>query len=115
MNRALVDRCSSLIPEEYKHSFIAQQLASNPQLTFLQVYEWFYDQYRLATEEETTKTTAKLLDNWSPHKGMEKLINRFDKGATYTAFASQEIANHIIVTYIFSDGYQKEWEIPTRI
>ena len=68
MNRALADRSLSLIPEEYKSSFIAQQLTSNPKMTFLQIFEWFYDQYvnqyGLATEEETIKNTAKLLDNW---------------------------------------------------
>ena len=51
MNRALADRFLSLIPEEYKRSFIAQHLTSNPKMTFLQVCEWFYDQYGLATEK----------------------------------------------------------------
>ena len=38
MNRALADRLLSLLPEEYKHSFIAQQLTQNPKMTFLEVF-----------------------------------------------------------------------------
>ena len=45
MNRALVDRLLLLIPEQYKRAFILQQLTSNPKMIFLQVFEWFCDQY----------------------------------------------------------------------
>ena len=82
MNRALADRFLSLIPEEDKRSFTAQHLTSNPKMTFLQVFEWFYDQYGLATEEKTIENIAKLLEKWSPHEGMEKIIHRFDKGVS---------------------------------
>ena len=51
-------------------------------MTFLQVFKLFYDQYGIATEEEIIENTAKLLDNWSPHQGMKKLIDRFDKAVT---------------------------------
>ena len=47
-------------------------------MNFLEVFKWFYNQYGITTEEEIIKNMAKLLDNWSPHKGMEKLIDRFD-------------------------------------
>ena len=71
-------------------------------MTILQVYEWFYDQYGLPTEEVTIKNTAKVLDNSSSHEGMEKLIDRFDKGVTYASFASQEIACHTTVTHFLT-------------
>ena len=71
-------------------------------MTFLQVFDWFYDQYVIVTEEEIIENTAKLLDTWSLHKEMEKLINRLDKGVTYASFASQEIANHTITTYFLT-------------
>ena len=98
MNHALADRFLSLISGEYKRSFLAQQLTSNPKMTFLEVFEWFYNQYCVAMKEEIIGNTAKLLDDWSPHKGAEKFIDRFDKGVTYASFANQEIANHTIVT-----------------
>ena len=63
MNRTLADRFLSPIPEKYKHSFIAQQLTSNPKMTFLKVFECFHDQYVLATEETFIENTAKLLDS----------------------------------------------------
>ena len=81
-------------------SFIAHQLTSNPKMTFLQVFEWCYDQYVIAaTEEDIIENTAKLLDHWSPHEGMEKLVDRFGTGVTCASFAGQEIANHAMVTY----------------
>ena len=71
-------------------------------MTFTQVFTWFYDQYGVAMEEKIIKNIAKLLKSWSPHEEMENLINNFDKGLTYTSFASQEIANHTIVTYFLT-------------
>ena len=73
-----------------------------PQMAFLEVFEWFYGQYSAAMEEEIIKNIAKLLDNWSPNDGVEKLIDRFDKGVTYASFTNQEIANHTIVTYFLT-------------
>ena len=102
MNRALADRLLSLLPEEYKGSFIAQQSTKNPKMTFLEVFKWFYNQYGIATEEEIIKNMAKLLNNWSPHEGMEKFIGHFDKSVTYASFAGQATASNTIVTYFLT-------------
>ena len=56
-NRALVNRFLSLLPEAYQRSFKSQQLTANPKLTFLQVFDWFYSQYGISTEEEAIKTS----------------------------------------------------------
>ena len=56
MNRALVDRLLSLIPVECEQAFIA--LTFNPKMTFLPVFEWFYDQHGVAMEEEIVENTA---------------------------------------------------------
>ena len=50
-------------------------------------------------EEDIINNTVKLLDSWSPHEGVEKLIYHFYKNVTYGSFANQEIANHTDVTY----------------
>ena len=77
MNRALVDRLLSLILVECKRAFIA--LTVNPKMSFLPVFEWFYDQHGVAMEEEIIENTAKLLNSWASNEGVEKLIDRFDK------------------------------------
>ena len=115
MNRALADRLLSLLQEEYKLSFIAQQLTQNPKMTFLEVFKWFYNQYGIATEEEIIKNMAKLLNNWSPHEGMEKFIGHFDKSVTYASFAGQATASNTIVTYFLTvikktGKYQRAYE-----
>ena len=71
-------------------------------MKFLEVFKWFYNQYGIAAEEEIIQNMAKLLDNWSPHKGMEKLIDRFDKSVAYTSFAGQATASNTIVTYFLT-------------
>ena len=77
MNRALVDRLLSLIPVECEQAFIA--LTFNPKMTFLPVFEWFYDQHGVAMEEEIVENTAELLNSLASNEGVEKLIDWFDK------------------------------------
>ena len=48
--------------------------------------------------KEIIENMAKLLDNWLPHEGMEKLIDRFDRSVTYASFAGQTTASNMIVT-----------------
>ena len=50
-------------------------------------------------EEDIIENMAKLLDNWSSHEGMEKLIDCFDKSVAYASFAGQTTASNTIVTY----------------
>ena len=65
--------------------------------------------------KEIIENMAKLLDNWSPHEGMEKLIDRFDKSVTYASFAGQTTASNTIVTYFLTvikktGKYQRAYE-----
>ena len=101
-NRGLVDRFLSLLPAEYQWSFKNQQLTANPKLTFLQVFDWFYSQYGISTEEEATENTASLLDPWAPHEGMEALIDRFNKVITYVSFAGEIMTNGTLCNYFLT-------------
>ena len=71
-------------------------------MSSLEVFRWFYDQYAIAMEEEIIENMATLLDNWSLHEGMEKLIDRFDKSVAYASFAGQTTASNTIVTYFLT-------------
>ena len=53
-------------------------------------------------EEEIIESMAKLLDNWSPHEGVGKLIDCSDKSITYASFAGQTTASNTIVTYFLT-------------
>ena len=48
------------------------------------------------------KNAAKLLNSWAPNKSMEKLIDRFNKGVTYTSFPGQEIAKQTVVAHFLT-------------
>ena len=71
-------------------------------MTFLQVFEWVFDQYGIAIEEEIIKNTASLLDSWAPHKGMEVLIDQFDNVLTFASFAGHAMSNGNLCTYFLT-------------
>ena len=75
----------------------------------------FYNQYGIATGEEIIENMAKLLDNWSPHKGTEKLINRFDKSVTYASYAGQATVSNTIVTYVLPHGHPENRKVLARV
>ena len=52
MNWFLLNWLLPLIPEEYKQVFIPYRLTANPKMTFLQVFEWFYDQHDVAVKKK---------------------------------------------------------------
>ena len=62
----------------------------------------FFDQYNQATEEEITKNTASLLDQWALPKGMEILIHHFNKVLTYAFFSEEIITNGTLCTYVLT-------------
>ena len=67
-------------------------------MAFLEVFEYFWDQYGQATEEEIIKNTASLFNQWSLHKGIEKLIDRFDQALTYVSFVKQGMPHYAPIT-----------------
>ena len=74
----LVERFLFLASEEYKRSFIAQQLTANLKMTSLQLFNWFYDQRGIiATEEEIIKIRTSLLNTWTSDEETEKPIKKF--------------------------------------
>ena len=66
MNAALVARFLRLIPEANRTAFEENQLTNNPKMRFLQVFDYFWDNYGDASEEEIVENIAKLLDPWQP-------------------------------------------------
>ena len=66
------------------------------------MFTWGFEQYGQATEEEIIENTAALLEQWSLHKEIEKLIDRFDKALTYASFAKQGMTNGILCTYFLT-------------
>ncbi len=68
-------------------------------MPFLHVFDYFWEQFRIATEEEIVKNTATLLNPWQPHEGMEILINRFDKCQIYAFFAKNLMDDKTLITY----------------
>ena len=83
INAALVDRFLKLLPEPHRIAFESNQLTVNPKLSFLEVFDHFWEHFGMATEEELIENTAQLLNPWQPHEGMESLIDRFDKAQIY--------------------------------
>ena len=71
-------------------------------MTLFKVFIWFFEQYGQATEEEAIENAAALLDQWSSHKGIEKLTDQFDKESTYASFSKQRMTNRTLSTYFLT-------------
>ena len=56
----------------------------------------------MTPKAETIKNTAKLLDPWQPHKGMEVLIARFDQAQIYAFFVRNLMDDKKLITYFLS-------------
>ena len=61
MNAALADRFMKLLPEANRNAFESNQLMINPKLSFLEVFDYFWEQFGMATEEEVIENSAQLL------------------------------------------------------
>ena len=70
--------CGNVTSRGVQMLFYNETLDTKPKNDFLEVFRWFYDQYGITTKEEIIENMANLLDNWSPHEWIEKLINHFD-------------------------------------
>lgn len=79
MNSALMNRFLKLMSEANRRVFESNQLAVDPELTFFHYFDYFWKQFENAMEKEVIENTAKLLNSWQPHEGMEVLIGRFDQ------------------------------------
>ena len=77
MNAALVARFLRLIPEANRTAFEENQLTNNPKMRFLQVFDYFWDNYGDASEEEIVENTAKLLD-----PGNRKKVSKYSSIAS---------------------------------
>ena len=62
INAALVDRFLKLLPEAHRIAFESNQLTVNPKVSFLEVFDHFWDHFGMATEEELIQNTAQLLN-----------------------------------------------------
>ena len=69
---------------------------------FLQVFDYFWEQFGIATEEEIIENTAKLLNPWQPHEGMEVLIDRFDQTQIYAFFAKDLLYDTKEINYFLT-------------
>ena len=99
MQAALVDRFLKLMPDANRRAFEEGDLTINPKMQFPNVFDYFWNQFGHATEEEIVENTAKLLNPWQPHEGMEVLIDRFDQTQVYTFFARNQMDDKTLITH----------------
>ncbi len=71
-------------------------------MSFLNVVDYFWEQFGITTEEEIIKNTVKLLNPWQPHKGMEVLIDQFDQTQIYAFFAKNLMDDKTLITYFLT-------------
>ena len=102
INIALVDRFLKLLPHAHRVAFESNQLTTNPKLSFLEVFDHFWEHFGIATEEELIENTAQLLNPWQPHEGMESLIERFDQAQIYAFFAKNQMDDRTIINYFLA-------------
>ena len=102
VNATLVDRFLKLLPNAHRIAFESNQLTVNPKLSFLEVFDHFWEHFGMATEEELIENTAQLLNPWQPHEGMESLVDRFDKAQIYAFFAKNQMDDKTIINYFLA-------------
>ena len=97
MNAAMRDRFLKLIPEANRRAYNDGHLTANPKMTFRQVYDYFWEQFGIATEEDIVDNVATLLNPWQPSEGMEVLIDRFDKAQIYAFFTKNVMDDKLLI------------------
>ena len=102
VNRALVDRFLRLVPDANRRAYETNQLTVDPKQSFLQVFDYFWEQFGMATEEEIINNTGTLLNPWQPHEGMEVLIDRFDQIQIYAFFAKNLMDDQTLINYFMA-------------
>ena len=60
MKFALIDRFLKLIPKANGRAFEESQITVDPKIPFLHVFDYFWEQFGIATEEEIVKTSDRL-------------------------------------------------------
>ena len=99
INSGLVGKFLKIIPDTNCLTFKTNQLTVNPKLTFLAVFDYFGGKFAMATEAEIIKNTAKLLNPWQPHEGMEVLIDWFYQKQIYTFFSKNLMDDKVLINY----------------
>ena len=102
MNAALADRFMKLLPEANCNAFESNQLTINPKQSFLEVFNYFWEKFGMATEEEVIENSAHLLTPWQPHEGMEVLIDRFDQAQVYAFFVKNLMDDRTLIGYFLA-------------
>ena len=92
MNASLVDRFLKLIPGANRQAFEENQLTADPKLTFLHVFDYFWEQFGIATVSHP----------WQPDEGMEVLIARFDQTQVYAFFARNLMDDKTLINYFLT-------------
>ena len=97
MNAAMRDRFLKLLPEANRSAYVDGHLTANPKMNFRQVFDYFWEQFGIATEEEIVDNIATLLNPWQPNEGLEVLIDRFDKAQIYAFFAKSQMDDKTLI------------------
>ena len=97
MNPAMRDCFLKLIPESNRNAYIDGHLTANPKMTFRQVFDYFWEQFGIATEEDIVDNVATLLNPWQPNEGLEVLIDGFDKAQVYAFFAKSQMDDKTLI------------------
>ena len=116
MNTALIDALLDLIPVTFKQSY-EQIHMENPNSMFRKMFSWFVTKYgRTSAEDHATNRSLMALE-WHPSHGIELLVARLFRGATFANLAKYLIPDADIVdigirvlhcTGLFAEEY-KAW------
>ncbi len=114
MNAALVKCWLRLLPLHIRNFYTQNQMVMNPNATFLEVFEYFLEQYAKSSKIEHQKNREKVLANWHPNDGFDALIAQIHEGVLYANSAQKPLKYHNIVDIetqvtmksgMFSDTY----------
>ena len=83
-------------------------LINNPNGTFQNKCEYFYEEYGIKDKLELEDIHNRLKTTWNPAEGFEVLRKRFDNRITFTAFTDNTIISsnvlNILINMIIKTG-----------